>query len=309
MDYIGQQVHIRPNYIVSLPVYDGEGGNRSAAQLSNETNLKANEHGGVLSGKSINKMKAAINWLLVSAQPKTVYSKKWDKTFTFKVNFITLTLPDTTEQIDNKCLQTKLLNPFLTYLRAYAGLKNYLWKLEFQSNGKLHVHFISDAFIHHSVLRDAWNRILGKSGFLNDFESKFGHRNPNSTDVHSVKKVKNLAAYLVKYMAKQDKLLSLVKGRIWGCNKALSEALKTSVFIDRDACVTELKPLMSKGIEYKAIGANDKYTGLFRQFGEVFFLKYKNWQHDIKGVIKDKFLDVVSFIQGVTADQSVIHIV
>ena len=39
-------------------------------------------------------------------------------------------------------------------------------------------------------------------GYIDKYEKQFGNRNPNSTDVHSVKHVKRLASYLSKYMAK-----------------------------------------------------------------------------------------------------------
>lgn len=220
--FIGQNLYIKPSYVVSIPEYHREGGNtRSLDFLANQANLQDNEHGGKLSRKAITGLKNSINWLCMAAQKKRVFVRggekevfdkkkgkkvlKWvdEKTFHFKVNFVTLTLPDTETPITSQILQKDLLNPFLTYMRKYHGLKNYVWRLEFQANGKLHVHLTCDTFLHHRAVRDSWNRVLDKNGYLNLFFKANKHLDPNSTDVHSTRKIKNMAAYLAKYMSKQ----------------------------------------------------------------------------------------------------------
>lgn len=302
--FVGQHLYIRPSYIVSMPEYYGSSKYESLDFKANQANLQEKHHGGVLSSKAIGKMRNAINWLLCAAEDKKVFNKKLQSWFNFKVNFITLTLPDTSTEIKNTVLQKQLLNPFLTYMRTYCGLKNYVWKLEFQKNGKLHVHFIADVFIHHSKVRAAWNSILGKNNFLIDFSKKHGHSNPNSTDVHSVRKIKNLAAYLVKYMSKQDADLSKIKGRIWGCNRELSKANKTRVFIEPHDCKRELQQLMSADIEFKKLENENPVTKIKRSFAEIFFVKYSDWQHTLQGRIKEAFNDTVLFLKNVAATNS-----
>lgn len=299
--YIGQNIYIRPSYIVSLPEFDKSSKFKSLDFQANQANLQNNQHGGLLSTKAIGKMKNAINWMLCSADDKNVYNKKFNSWFKFKVNFITLTLPDTSVKIDNRKLQTLLLNPLLTYLRKYKGLKNYVWKLEFQKNGKLHVHFVSDTFIHHRVIRSAWNRLLMKNRYLEDFKKKFKHENPNSTDIHSIRKIKNLAAYLAKYMSKNQAELSQIKGRIWGCNQELSKANKTSLFINRDDLHRHMPCLMQSDIEYKKIEFENPVTKIKKSFGEIFFLTYNDWMGGITGAIKDTFDDTILFLKNIHA--------
>lgn len=305
--YIGQNVYVRPSYIVTLAEYSGTNKYKSAAFLANQENLKERLHLGKLSHKAVGKLRNSINWLVCAADPKTVYSKKSNSYWSYKVGFITLTLPDTAKEVSDFDFKTKLLNPWLTLLRSYHGLKNYVWKLEFQKNGKLHCHITFDIFIHHAVLRKTWNTILGHNNLLVDFYNKFGHANPNSTDVHSVKKIANLAAYLSKYMSKNSEDLARIKGRIWGCNQEISKANTTKLFVDRDATHYELKPLFSKNIPFQAIGTADKDTGIFRKFGEVFFLKYENWLSDISGSILESFHDTILELKNVASDQSAIY--
>jgi hypothetical protein len=299
--YIGQNIYIRPSYVVSLPEYDHSSRFSSLEFKANQANLINNNTNGLLSSKAIGKMKNAINWMLCSADNKKVFNKKLNSWFDFKVNFCTLTLPDTEKPIDNKQLQALLLNPLLTYLRKYKGLKNYVWKLEFQRNGKLHVHFVSDVFIHHKALRACWNRLLASNKFLLDFKKKFGHENPNSTDVHSIRKIKNLAAYLAKYMTKNSADLSKIKGRIWGCNQELSQANKTKVFINRDDLHKHMPCLVESDLECKKIESENPETKIKKSFGEIYFIKYNDWFTTMRGAIKDAFDDTILYLKNVAS--------
>lgn len=300
-EYIGQNLYIRPSYIVSLPEYYSESKFSSAAFQANQVNLEKNSHAGTLSRKACGALKNAINWMLCAADTKRVFHKAHNRWFNFKVAFITLTLPDTSTVITEKDFQKKLLNPWLTYMRSYHGLKNYVWKMEFQANGKLHCHITFDVFVHWRKIRTTWNKLLGANGYLADFSIKFGHADPNSTDVHSIRNIRNLGAYLAKYMSKSMGPDSGFKGRIWSCNYELSRANKTKMFVDRDAAHIELKPLMNSAIPWKPIGTIDKYTNEFRQFGETFYLQYTDWLHQITGPIKEAFNTAILELKNITA--------
>jgi ribosomal protein S17E len=266
--------------------------------MQNQANLADNSHKGTISAKADKNLRNAINWLLCASSPKKVYHKAKDKWFEFKVNFITLTLPDTTVPVSDYDFKTKLLNPWLTLMRTRHGLKNYVWKMEFQKNGKLHLHITTDTFLHYTIIRNSWNKLLGKNNYLIDFAKKFGHTNPNSTDIHSVRKINNLAGYLAKYMSKQSADLKRIRGRIWGCNYELSRANKTSLFVDKNDCQFDLKCLMQKGIEWSQLFQPDKLTNELRAWGEIFYMKYTHWRSKISGPIRDKFFDTVNGLKN-----------
>lgn len=300
--FIGQNLYIKPSYVVSMPEYcffDHTTGEvmknpRLLTEdfIKNQENLRNNDSRGRLSKKAVTGLRNSINWLCVSSRKKRVFVKEQNRNFFFQVNFITLTLPDTSKPITSYDLQKKLLNPFLTYMRQNQGLKNYVWRLEFQANGKLHVHLTTDSFLHHAQIRDCWNRLLDNHGYLDLYFKKHKHKNPNSTDVHATKKIKNMAAYLAKYMSKKNseyklaaedkkkkkvKLLTVmnvkgwymqrlnfwnspfnprpVKGRIWSCSTELSKANKLSVHVPANECSGELDCLMKNDIQYKEIFA------------------------------------------------------
>jgi hypothetical protein len=301
--YLGQNLYIRPNYIVSLPEYDSPKNYYSQSFLDNKKNLKDNQHNGKLSAKSSKELKTVVNWLVSSAKKKSVYHKETDQHYTFKVNFVTLTLPDTETEITDKDFKEKLLNPFLTYCRKYLGLKNYVWKIEFQENGKLHAHLTTDSFIFWKDIRKAWNRRLNASGYLTDFTNKFGHSNPNSTDIHSVYKINDVSAYLAKYMAKNEQLTKQVKGRIWGCNYELTRNSKPKLFVWANEIHEIMKPLFNPIIEYKPIMSKPDSFGNVSQFGEMFFMKPFSWNL-INNEIKQLFLTTCSNIRNLVTPET-----
>jgi len=288
-EYIGQILYIKPNMIVSCPEFDSPKNYFSSARLANQKNLLQNKHNNKLSDKAIKRIKSAINWLVASAKEKRVYNAATNKNYNFKVNLITLTLPDTNKAIKEHEFKTKLMHPFFVYLKKYHGLNNYVWKIEFQQNGKLHVHITTDTFILHHKVRFIWNRLLKSNGFLEDFEKKFKHDNPNSIDVHAVWKVKNLGAYLAKYMSKNEQNTDIINGRIWGCNHELSDKNKCVLGVDRDECHEILRPLMNPNIDYKEIVTQDNITGKIFRNAELFFIKTEHWHTIIHGRIKEAY--------------------
>lgn len=290
-EYIGQVLYIRPNYIVSMPEYDTQRTYDSTLFNDNKKNLRDNSHKGKVSAKAQKEIKNAVNWLVASAKLKQVYHKPTKKMHFFRVNFITLTLPDTPGPITEKSFKEDLLNPFLTNLRKSYGLNNYVWKIELQQNGKIHAHITSDSFIHWSDIRRLWNIRLIKCGYMQLFKDTFGHTNPNSTDVHAVYKVRDLAAYISKYMSKDNNEPTGIKGKIWACNYELSANCKPKVFIDRNECATELRCLMQKEIKYKPIEGKPDAFGNPRTIGDMFLLKPINWLMHIKGEVKKVFAD------------------
>ena len=159
---------------------------------------------GLISQKANRRIKNAIDWLIHITKPKEATNHKTNTQYFWRVNFITLTLCSKQIHTDNE-IKAQLLNQFLTEVRQKYGLKNYLWRAESQSNGNIHFHIVTDVFIPWRTIRDTWNRIQNKLGYVDRFAEKFGHSDPNSTDVHSVQKIRNLSAYLSKYCGKNAK--------------------------------------------------------------------------------------------------------
>jgi hypothetical protein len=248
------------------------------------------EMGQDISAKARRRINLSIDWLLALAESKTIkficpITGQLKRT-TFKINFVTLTLPSaqaidaskyfelpkaqreyfTYSEIATKktwisdlTVKNKLLNQFLIELRNYLksqgeDLKFYFWRSEAQKNGNIHFHLTTDKFIPWEWQRNIWNRITNKAGFVDRYQAqqkeffKNGFKarpelfekwplekqlkaykdgllcdwtNPNSTDVHSVRNIKNVGAYLAKYCTKAEKYRK-IDGRKWFVSTALS---------------------------------------------------------------------------------------
>lgn len=167
--------------------------------------------------------------------------------------------------MSDKEIKDSFLNQFLTEIRHRYKVKHYVWRAETQANGNLHFHITLNKYIYHSELRSVWNRILNKSDFIQNYHKKFAGisfekyceiadpmknksnkklakayqygmntnwLNPNSTDVHSVKAVRNLEAYLSEYFTKTDSTRRLVKGYLWRLSESLSRLKHAHAVLD-----------------------------------------------------------------------------
>ena len=192
------------------------------------------------------KITRALDYLLLLASNKTVTSRFTGRTFQFKIAFITLTLPSAQIHSDNE-IKKQCLNQFLIELTKYYKVHNYIWRAEKQKNGNIHFHIIVDKFIDWSEMRDRWNRIINKLGYVDKYreEMENWHKNgfkvrkeflktwsekkqyeafsrgvkcqwnsPNSTDIHSVRKIINLKSYIRKYLTKSDNSFKSLKSRV-----------------------------------------------------------------------------------------------
>lgn len=182
------------------------------------------------------KMTKAINYMLFVTNTKRVTNNYNGRNFQFKIAFVTLTLPSKQIHPDNE-IKSKCLNQLLIELKKSYNVKNYIWRAEKQKNGNIHFHLLVDRFIPYQELRDRWNRILNKLGYVDGYrvEQQTWHQNgfrvrknllptwskkkqfesyqrgakthwnsPNSTDIHSVRKIRDLKSYITKYVTKNE---------------------------------------------------------------------------------------------------------
>lgn len=197
----------------------------SKAFMTNAEKLeKRVRYVGVVTHGMIKRMKKAITLLIQSTPHNWVYNPISEKQVYHHLSFITLTVTESAEVRCAKFAHKKMLEPMLRVLRTRYGMKSYIWKCELQQNGTIHYHITSDLFIQHDSLRMEWNKICSKLGLLDRFESQYGHKNPNSTDIHAVQKVKNLEAYITKYITKEVASGKILCAKVWDCSKNLKKA-------------------------------------------------------------------------------------
>jgi hypothetical protein len=145
--------------------------------------------------------------------------------------------------------------PFKQQLRRRWHVDHYVWIPEKQSNGRTHFHFLADRYIDKNELRDVWNNIQNKLGYVSRFRDqqheffKAGFRyrpgvtnnvgyvsqvksyregvrtdwqNPPSTRIDRVYSVKQSIRYMSSYMSKKEQKFE-IDGRLWGCSVTLSQ--------------------------------------------------------------------------------------
>lgn len=193
-------------------------------QLNVQKLKKREKYTGQITPGAKKRLTKAISLLVQSAPEKWIYNPVSKKNQHHKISFITLTLPNIEAAKDAKFTHKFLLQPMLRILRNKYKMSMYVWKCELQKNGSIHYHITTDLFMPWEQLRQHWNALLAKNGMLEAFQEKYGHSNPNSVDIHSVNKINDLEAYLVKYISKEYQNSDTLAGKVWDCSKNLKEA-------------------------------------------------------------------------------------
>ena len=178
-------------------------------KLQGEKLTSSSDTFGIVSQKGNAKIQKAIDWLICLSSDKRTFNPKFNSFFTWQVNFVTLSLPSKQMHTD-KFLKKALLDKFLTYATRKWNIGNYLWRQEPQANGNIHYHICTDVFIPWQELRDVWINILKSYDYISNFEKLHHHKIPNCTDIHSLKNIKNIGAYLAKYCGKSSKGISIM---------------------------------------------------------------------------------------------------
>jgi hypothetical protein len=212
-----------------------------------------NFHHGKISPIAKKKISKAIDYMVYLAPKKNNPHPYYNRSNNFTLNFITLTLSSPQIHSDND-IKSNILEPFLNTCRKKWKVSHYIWRAEKQANGSIHFHIITDRFIPWNELRNIWNLHQQRLGYITRYRDNqtawhkegFTYRetlekkwnraaqkkawedgvihdwcNPNSTDVHSLRYVKNSRAYFTKYLTKQEQSQN-ISGRLWGCSVNLS---------------------------------------------------------------------------------------
>lgn len=220
-------ITMRPGAIYAYP-YTLDSPSKSRWQTDNAgwQNLDRDRYQGKITPHGKKRMFRAMDLLLAISQEKTAINFTTGKPFTFKINFITLTLSAMQEDIPDKLIKKECFSYFLDLLRKQYNFRSYLWRAERQKNGNLHFHIVSDCYLPYWEVRDLWNHCQDRLGFIQRFHKKHGHVTPNSTDIHSVHKIKDVAAYIAKYISKETEGDESIEGRIWDCSENLKAKIK-----------------------------------------------------------------------------------
>ena len=325
------ELFLKPTYAVLLPYREQRGGRRTALQRLAEKNLTINKRSGEISKKTMQRISTCINWLLLSSQNSVIYCKKLNRKVQSSMSFVTLTLPTTEHKISDAYFKNKLLGNFLSSLREVYGMRSYVWRVECQANGNIHAHVMLNQYVHHSDIRRLWNSTIEHTGVIETYQNKHivmsendyikiysslgpknvnklrsrykiglseNWSNPNSTDIKSVKNVKDVAKYFAKYMSKGEEDRRTISGKCWGASQNISSAKIESIVLDQSDQNKVLKPLENAKIKRKRITLQDKITRLEVCIGQMFLFTYDMIKSFTGTVIGDAYAKQIVIINN-----------
>ena len=196
--------------------------------------IKRSFHAFSISDNARRTLQQKITWLNYLAKPRHIKTYSGKDIYNFKCAFITLTLPSKQKECTSE-VTNQYFNQFLTEIRQQRNMQNYVWRLEFQKNGNVHYHIITDCYLDYFFVRRIWNRILSKGDYITDYHNRFVNLNlseynnlinpdkklqfdqvakryalgkkdnwtqPNSVDVKSVSNSTSINNYISKYFSK-----------------------------------------------------------------------------------------------------------
>jgi len=217
--YKQEFMKILPKSVIFGSYWRNDNGSNQT-NISSLSNLKKKKYVGDLSKKSRVRIERSIEALCIQTGWKSTYCKIEKKDFRYRIGFVTLTLPATQRHSDEDIKQI-CLGDFLTKLRNNHQCINYIWKAESQKNGNIHFHITVDKYIHYSVIRKYWLASLEKLGYITAYAITKKNYYPPCSEIKSVRSVKNIGAYLAKYISKKSDN-RLISGRIWNSSYNLS---------------------------------------------------------------------------------------
>jgi hypothetical protein len=191
-------------------------------------NLKKAYKSDTLTKNSAKKIKKILtHWILAINMSQADNKNKFKKKRRYLV-MLTLTLPAVQAESDKE-IKRNYLNNYLIQLKRKYKEVNYLWVAEKQKNGNIHFHIILDNWVHKQWCSDVWNKVLANGCYIDNFEKKYNHRNPPSTQVQGQKNMGSPANYLTKYVTKAENTMP-IDGVKWSCSKELLEICNVSFY-------------------------------------------------------------------------------
>lgn len=222
------------------------------AKAKRAANLSRGQYNGYISGKTKIFIRSLIHNWIGSTTAYFQGREKYQGKAGIQWTFVTLTLP-CDQNHDDREIKLRALKPFLAQIKLRFRVLNFFWVGETQKNGNIHFHLIIDRSVHHRKLRDLWNSYMADMGYIQDYgdaqrhfhregfrfrpalEMKWSYgaqfeayqrgiacnwTDPNSTDIHKIEHVRNLSAYVTKYVTKKTDGRP-IEGRLWGCSDTL----------------------------------------------------------------------------------------
>lgn len=213
---------MRDKTILVYDQYEGNVSNSLALRRSlNMKEINKNRYSGKMTGGAKKRLARAVILLCESTKEVKIYNEFTKKNFKHRMSFITLTVSNSTKNLTGKEAYNLLLQHFLQWLRRTKKATTYIWKAELQKRGQIHYHITTPTFISYLSIRLKWNELQQKARLLDQWYIEKKNYDPNSTDIHEVRKIRDMASYLVKEISKSIQNTESIGGKVWDCSMNL----------------------------------------------------------------------------------------
>lgn len=258
-----------------------------------------------------------ISFMYQLAKSRYKKTSSGKEIFNFKMSFFTLTLPSEqkhpTAKITKDCL-----NQFWIELQKKYNVVNYVWRLEFQKNGNVHYHCVSDSYVDYLELQTIWNRCIAKLGYVRDFQKKFEkmswltyynlyHKNgvedakqlakrymngknsgwsaPPTVDVKSATSNKSVSLYIAKYFLKKEK--TGVKNNPLD-NEENSKSMRLWYCSNSVSRLSSIQIFLDdwRGIVADAIAGDTSVKEVFTDWCRIIYFQYQKLATDVKAIFQ-----------------------
>lgn len=141
--------------------------------------------------------------------------------------FYTMTFP---EGLPDRYIYT-IHNIALTRIRKHIKNFNYLWVSEYQKNGTLHFHMITNNFMNVKVVNHYYKKAIQNCLAANPhLPVEFNPKLYNGVDVRRIFNVKGASCYITKYVTKNNETFERLP---WNCSSSISR-LFTGAHVHQD---------------------------------------------------------------------------
>ncbi|WP_155810479.1 hypothetical protein [Polaribacter sp. Hel_I_88] len=294
--------------------------NNFSKDYNNVTNLKVL---GTMSEPQIKKVRRCLETM--TSLVLMNYDKRLIPQNQKYLTFVTLTLP-TIQKHSDKLLR-KCLTRFIENLQKTYNVVHYVWKAETQKNGNIHFHLLTDMWIDKDDVRRLWNKQIENLGYITEYsknrqkkgfiyhptfnkkgilykhpltkiqqlanynkEKQNGFRNPNTTDIHSLKNVQNTTNYLMKYLTKSEPDKRPVIGAIWGASN-LTKKLEYPTFYESEIAFDALINLI-KSNRLKTVLSTDFFSV---HVGKIYDIIKKDYRKLLWNSVKLHFKKLATY--------------
>lgn len=276
----------------SLILWDQWQGAHPGRKLSDDpVPINRSAYSGDITTGSKKRLRRVLDVFLQLSPRRYVTNPATEKRMLFQLAFVTLTV-SSPRIISHSEASKTCLAKFLRFLRVQKAA--YIWKAELQKSGQIHYHVTINQPIHHAKIRSEWNKYQEAAGYLREFEQEHGHKSPNSTDIHSVGNVKDLQAYIVKYISKGVSIPApggkglfeagfpflpeiKIDGKVWDCSESLKQIKLFQAEDDQDIWNEAGKYGYQKSLDQCGIVVGVKPESYLSKSN---LKKYRHWQKD-----------------------------